>query len=331
MGATSNAKRVAMAHVAFNATTGVVALLTLPLLLVVVDRFRHAFGLGAGPAAVVASFHTLFNLLGVALMWPLTARLVAFLETRFRTRDEDEGRPRYLDRNILSTPILAVGALGLELARIGGIACEMAQRALKHEATTSELARRRETLGQLLAATGEFVTELQHLRLPADLGPALPRALRVGRYYAESAELAQAIHSGQRDLEVLAIDLSWRVRQFELEVLSLLDLAKMDPTGKSSEAASRALSGVEENYHDLKDFLLQAGAEGRVPVATLVAHLDRLSNVRRLAEQMERGARYLQGLAALAAGEEDELKEGIDDSPSVDSDPSDSEAVSWQS
>jgi phosphate:Na+ symporter len=320
-----------MAHVAFNATTGVVALLTLPLLLVVVDRFRQAFGLGAGPAAVVAGFHTLFNLLGVVLMWPLTARLVAFLETRFRTRDEDESHPRYLDRNILATPVLAVGALGLELARIGSIAREMAQRTLRHEVTTSELARRRETIGKLLAATGEFVTELQHLRLPADLGPALPRALRVGRYYAESAELAQAIHSGQRDVEALAIDLSWRVRQFELEVLALLDLTTVDARGAGSEAASRALAKLEESYHALKDFLLQAGAEGRVPVATLVAHLDRLSNVRRLAEQMERGARYLQGLAALAAGEEDELKDGDDDASSVDSDPSGSEAVSWQS
>jgi hypothetical protein len=41
-----------------------------------------------------------------------------------------------------------------------------------------------------------------------------------------------------------------------------------------------------------------------VDVADLVSHLDRLSNVRRMAEQMERGARYLRQLGSLASGDE---------------------------
>jgi phosphate:Na+ symporter len=306
VGATSNAKRVAMAHVAFNGMAAAVALLTLPLLLLVVGRFREAFGLGVGPAAVLAGFHTLFNLLGVALMWPLTDSLVAMLSRLFRTPEEDEGRTRYLDRNVLSTPFLAIGALGLELARMGSIVREMAQQSLRNRASATELGRRRESLNDLITAMGEFVTALQRLQLPSDLDAALPAALRVGRYYAEAAELAQSIAASHDAVEVLASDLDRRVKSFERDVMSLLDATSVDAEGTSTEVAAQTLDVVLDSYHALKDALLKAGAEGRVPVADLVTHLDRLSNVRRLAEQMERGARYLRHLGSLVSGDEGE-------------------------
>lgn len=300
LGATSNAKRVAMAHVVFNVTTGLVALLTLPLLLLLVGRFRERLGLATEPAAVVAAFHTLFNVLGVALMWPFTDRLVSVLGRRFRTRDEEEGHARYLDRNVLSTPTLALGALGLELARIGAVTREIAQQALRGTASASELERRRDTIASLVTATGEFVTELQRLRLPGDVGPALPTALRVARYYAEAGELAQTIASARETLEPLVPALASRVEAFEGEVLGLLERAAVDVQGTRPDGAAQAIEQVQQRYQDLKDTLLQAGAEGAVPVGDLVAHLDRLSNVRRLAEQMERGARHLWALGAFA-------------------------------
>ncbi len=300
LGATSNAKRVAMAHVAFNVTTGLVALVTLPLLLLLVGRFRETLGLDTEPAAVVAAFHTLFNLLGVALMWPLTNFLISLLEKSFRTPDEVEGRARYLDRNVLSTPILAIRALGLELARIGAVARDMAQQSLRRAVDSAALRRRRDSISSLVTATGAFVTELQRHRLPEEVGPALPTALRIARYYAEVGELAETIAASQEALEPIAAGLAPRVRAFEEEVLSLLEHTAVDTEGASAERAAGALERVEACYGALKDDLLQAGAEGTVPVGELVAHLDRLSNVRRLAEQMERGARHLWALGALA-------------------------------
>lgn len=299
LGATSNAKRVAMGHVAFNVVTGAVALATLPLLLLLVGRFRQVLGLGAEPAAVVAGFHTLFNLLGVALLWPLTPRLVAWLETRFRTPEEDEGRPRYLDRNVGATPILAAGALGLELARAGALARGMAQASLRGGAPASRVAARREALGQLLEATGRFVTGLQQSRLPAELETALPTALRVARYYAEAAELSQAIAASRAELAPLPSDLAAEVRGLEQAVDDFLERTAVDRAGTTADAAATALASLEERYHALKDTLLRAGTEGRVPVGELIAHLDRLSNLRRLAEQMERAALHLWALGAL--------------------------------
>jgi phosphate:Na+ symporter len=282
------------------------ALGTLPLLLALVSRFREAFGLGAEPAAVVAGFHTLFNLLGVALMLPLTDRLVALLERRFRTPEEEEGRPRYLDRSVLSAPILATRALGLELARIGAIARTLARASLRRTLPPDRIGRHREALGQLVTAAGEYVIELQRMRLPSELGHAPPVSLRVARHYAEAAELAQEIAASERTLEPLPPELARAVGDFEGEVLALLERTAVDVEGTSPETAAEALAALERSYHALKDRLLEAGSQGRMPVGSLVAHLDRLSNVRRLAQQMERGARHLWSLGALASLDSDE-------------------------
>ena len=97
-------------------------LLTLPtLLMVALAVFSplldliHALGVwltGSGDVVTqLVLFHTLFNLLGVLLMWPLSGPLVQFLLARFTTADEDAARPRYLDRNVAAVPVLALQAL----------------------------------------------------------------------------------------------------------------------------------------------------------------------------------------------------------------------------
>ena len=143
------------------------------------------------------------------------------------------------------------------------------------------------------------------LEQPRELFADRPGALRVARYYAEAGELAQSIASSREALEPLAPDLAKHVESFEGAVLRLLECTAVDSPGTSPEGGARAIEQVQQRYRDLKNTLLQAGAEGAVPVGDLVAHLDRLSNVRRLAEQMERGARHLWALAAFAEqGEE---------------------------
>jgi phosphate:Na+ symporter len=118
IGATSNAKRVAAGHILFNLMTGAIALAILPGLLWLVGEIGEELGLAAVPAMILALFHSVFNLLGVLLMLPFTNRLAGFLEGRFRTTEETEGRPRFLDKNVLTTPPLAVDALTHELQRV---------------------------------------------------------------------------------------------------------------------------------------------------------------------------------------------------------------------
>ena len=56
------------------------------------------------------------------------------------------------------------------------------------------------------------------------------------------------------------------------------------------------MKGLQDAYQSLKNRLLRTGTEGRIPVRRMVEELDTLSNIRRLAEQADKAARYLQSL-----------------------------------
>ena len=71
IGATANAKRLAWAHVSFNLLTGIVALALLPLFWSFTTHIVDAIGANGNLVFMLAIFHTLFNLLGILIMWPI--------------------------------------------------------------------------------------------------------------------------------------------------------------------------------------------------------------------------------------------------------------------
>jgi len=113
IGATTAAKRTALAHVLFNAVTGAVALAALPAF---VEAAEDTTG-ESDPAMALAAFHTLFNLAGVLLLLPVLgtfARTVARLVP--------ERGPHYLanlDDAVATVPDLAIDAARRAAAAIG--------------------------------------------------------------------------------------------------------------------------------------------------------------------------------------------------------------------
>ncbi len=298
IGATSNAKRVAAAHVAFNFITGSVALALLPLILAALVHLRHLLQLDSEPVTLLALFHTTFNLLGVAIMWPLTPRLVNFLERRFRAAEEDEAKPRYLDRNIVTTPVLAMHALVQELGRISAIARRMAKGAISTEtAPGRHLASDHLVLKQLSESCADFTAQVQKATLPESLANSLPNTLRVARYYSDVAELAESIAQAQslsHGLDQPA--LAEAIAHFKAETVKLVELADAEAMNYAAQVCAHQLAALEEEYQQLKAELLRAGSHAALPIRHMVQQLDLISDMRHLAQQLEKGARYLHGL-----------------------------------
>jgi phosphate:Na+ symporter len=295
LGATANAKRVAAAHVAFNVVTGVVALLLLPFLLYLLSFLRLHLGLETGPAVLLASFHTVFNIVGVLLFLPLTGRLVTGLQRLFRTAEEDEARPRYLDRTLAGTPSLAIQAMARELTRIGAIAARMGQGAMSSEGRPGpRQLPDKAVLDKLVDATGEFSSSLQRTNLPPELDTLLPYALRVSGYYTSQAELALEIAGSSRELPPIpGEELQRALAAYQGSVVAFLQ--KTDPAGNSYRPAAggEELNRLEEEYADLKARLLKAGTRGQLPVRRMVDLLELIRKIMHLAELAEKGARYL--------------------------------------
>ena len=291
IGATPNAKRAAGAHVLFNLLTGIVALLLLPVLLALIGVLREWLDLDAAPAATLAMFHTVFNLLGVALMWPLVGHLTHFLERRFRTAEEDEARPRYLDANVAEVPVLALDALKREVARMGGIALRMMREALGG-ATGDGLARDQQIVAELNRAIADFIARLNRGGMSPEGAQRLPGILRIARYYETLAELALETAAAMRETPAPA---PTEAGKFSAQAEALLDAA--DPEMKPDDArhVEAGLQSLEGHYQLLKSRLLEMGAQGQLPVAEMDARLRAASATRRALQQAVKAMRLLNG------------------------------------
>ena len=319
LGATPNAKRVAASHVVFNLLTGLVALLILPLLLKFLVSLQDILGKNTGPVTILAMFHTTFNVLGVILLWPMTKKMVVFLKKRFRTSEEDEARPRYLDKNVVSTPVLAMHALAKELERLGIIARRMAKGALSTEASPGpQLGKDKIILDKLETKIGEFVNLMQRSHLPVELDDLLPNGLRVAGYYAAVAELAILAADKQAELQSLEDEeAAEAMAHFKGSVVKLLECADVEAEGYGVNSCMELVHLLIDEYHDLKAQLLREGTQGLIPVRQMVLLQELISYIRRIAEQAEKGARYLSGLTEFTQkvekAEEDDENEKDED------------------
>jgi phosphate:Na+ symporter len=298
LGATPAAKRVALAHVLFNALTGVVALLLLAPLLWVVDVTGDALGLADAPAITLALFHSIFNLLGVLLMWPLSPALARFLARRFRTEAEQIGRPMHLDSTVAATPGLAVDALGLELARYLRVTREFLLDALPGTGVVlRELDAEREGLQQLGHAIENFMTQLERERMPAASAGQLPIALRVLNYLEDIVELGHEVAGHQRVLSVLRDGPAGEaVRSFEQALRTLIACADPEDPKLDAEALREHYARVRAQWHALKDSLLEAGAAGTISMRQLNPGIDLLRSQLRICEQITKAVRRLEAM-----------------------------------
>lgn len=296
IGATPNARRAALAHVLFNLLTGFVALLMLPLLLAGVAHLRDAFELESSPAVSLALFHTLFNLLGVALMWPLTERLTHFLQGRFRTREEEAGQPQYIDRNVASVPSLAADALRREMFRLGGMT--MAGVRNRTALLAGQPAGPDNSAAQpgLSQAMRNFLTEVTRQGMSERTASTLAALLRVQGYYDICQEHAPDIAVGRDALASLAGS------PLHDEVCALAShagrlFAQFDPAGEHPQpATAEQLAAFETEYQTLKAALLAAGADGRLAMGQMDALTRSFSVLRRIVDQSAKAAHLLDSL-----------------------------------
>lgn len=318
IGATSNAKRVAAAHIIFNFGTGIVALMTLPGLFWVVENTEKLLGLDAVPAITLALFHTVFNVLGVLLMFPFSSRLAHFLEKRFVTQEEVEARPRYLDKTVAVSPILAVNALALELSRLTTIARRMGLEALSSEFVHSKrLASDHIVAHRLANAISEFITRLERGALSQEVSEQLAKVLRAEQHLLACVDQALLIARTQASVEAVEDEaLMAGLANFRAQVVSLMKIANPEEADFSFAECELQLDQMQVIYEDVKEELLKAGAELRVPIPVMIDNIDQNSAIRRMPRQMVKAMHYLSELSMIAevrVAEQKSKTEQLDD------------------
>lgn len=311
--ATPNAKRLALGHILFNLITGVVALSLLPGMLWLVAQLADGLDLEGSPAAVLALFHTVFNLLGVVIMLPLTGRLTRLLEKRFRSLEEEAGRPHHLDASLANTPSLAVAGLRAELLRLR----DMTNRLVRGSMAPSPVAvkafeQQAAAIHSLVVAVAEFVGTVRTATMSREEGEQLARALRTARYLDEAARLsgtALALHQkllGSSDAETVAV-----LQQLFDQIEHCCRLAHQEEPAEdhSDQERLEALEGFEQQYQQTKAELLDAAVSRRQSITVVNQLLGELSGTRRMVEQLVKADRLLRSPALAEAIESEKRQE----------------------
>jgi len=125
IGASSTAKRLALAYILFKLIAASIALALFPVTIPLLVRASKTID----GVTLLAAYHTAYNVVGVAILLPLTDRFTRFVERILPER----GSPltRTLDPAALATPIAAEEAVRRTVARSLGTMCGSIGEALR--------------------------------------------------------------------------------------------------------------------------------------------------------------------------------------------------------
>lgn len=281
LGATAAARRVAMAHIAFNLVTGAAALALMQPLLALAQALADRAGAGGDDPTVLAVFHTTYKVLGVALMVPLSRPMVRWLGRRFVTPAEEIARPRHLDATLARLPSLALEGLVLETARMEALALGLARRRLLGAVPAA----RNESAG--LLALGEAIRShlglLGREALSAPVADALPHVLRC----------IQHLESLARDSAVLPPP--------DRGDAALREAVRAGLDRAAEGGIAVRAGAVEEAYQTAKARLLRDAANGRITIHALDSALADAQTLRGCGMAALKAQRRLQSARAAAA------------------------------
>ncbi|MDX8376849.1 MAG: Na/Pi cotransporter family protein [Mariprofundales bacterium] len=298
IGATNNARRVAVAHVIFNIITGIVALILLPTMLWFLSSMTAWTGTQYDAAITLALFHTIFNVLGVILMLPLTPKLANYLNNLFtseKSKKQDDVL-QYLDKNIAETPVLAMDAMYLELMRTGKIATQAAAASISAELSSdTNIQHEHENLKQLITAIAHHAALINGKHISDSVAKRLPTALIVARYHEEMTALACDISVSRQALEPIEYAaLAKGIDDFRQHCAQKLQICDYNNNNLPSYNQSRQdIKDIKQHYVTIKQQLLHAGVEKNIGIKAMVNWLDYLRLCFLLMQQCSKSAQQI--------------------------------------
>lgn len=287
IGATANAKRVAAAHVLFNLLTAAVAVLVLPILLWLISQLSELLNLTNTPEVVLALFHTVFNVLGVILVWPLMSRLAGFLEQRFVSQHDIASTPKFIDKNVAISPTIAVVALHQELLRVSEFLHKLLSTSLQLDKKGStELVEQYKVIEQLGKQTAEFITRIEKQELTGDLVARIETLILAQQYCLYSADYALNVSAA---MDNVVIDLPPNplsdLQHYLRATRALLNaVAKPD----DDHIETYFLNKLAENkqlYEQMKTRTLKYAMSSMMTTQSSIAVMDMIKTIQQMSEQ----------------------------------------------
>jgi phosphate:Na+ symporter len=312
IGASTTAKRLAIAYVLFKMIAAVIALVLFPVATPLLVRASTAID----GVTLLAAYHTAYNVVGVLVLLPLVDRFTRLVERILPER----GSPltRCLDPSALATPVVAVEALRRTIARALAAVCGSVEAALAavprgetgarkdavsvHEAADalrqaqvflSDVAGPPDTDDEQRRRTSTLHA-LDHASRLAETAAAIDFAtVRVGADDAHAGQLCgdamRIVTSVAGDVSVLpGIDRSPRVSPAASDGRAL-------STAQALAQLERFAAELEELQRTRRGAILGAAATGALTAEAAIVRVDALRGLQALTRHAWRSTAHLVG------------------------------------
>lgn len=173
-----NGKRLAFGHFIFNIITGLIAVILIYTLRDFVDFLAPYFGINVNNYAMkLALFHTVFNILGIIVLFPFISYIVILSHKFINNKERKDSKPKYLDKANIKIPYNAMVSIQKEVIHL----YENAQKAILHAISihTSEI-NTKEDINKVLARP--------HVKIDTNLNDFYQNNLK--KLYSEIIEFA---------------------------------------------------------------------------------------------------------------------------------------------
>lgn len=292
-------KRLALAHLVFNVVTAGVALVFITPIRQAVDYISLHVGIADNDYALkLAVFHTIFNVLGVAIMLPLMRKLIVFLERVISEPAEDVSKPKYLSAAVDEFPPTIEIAMRKEVKHLYDNAIELIVHGLnlhRHEIFAAEdiietveasrtpfefdIDERYENrVKTLYSAIVEFATRVGSKDLPEDVmeniytmrdaAGGIVRAVKAIKHLRRNATAYTSRHQGV--ITDLYNDLRSQIARILVEIRKL---DSMDPEDRSSLWLDQELIEIETDarggYSRVEELIRSGELEARAATSFL--------------------------------------------------------------
>ncbi|MGH6845330.1 MAG: HAD-IC family P-type ATPase, partial [Methylocella sp.] len=342
IGASSTAKRLAAAYIAFKLIAALFALIVFPFLTPIIVRASE----NVDSVTLLAAYHTAYNVVGVAILFPMIGPFTRMIERLVPERGS--AFTKYLDSASLTAPTVAVEAVRQTLEHVLEALCSSAAVGLENaveggtvRATVDDSTVREAS--NALQQAGVFLSSVTHLppsqeghqwftstlhaldhagRLteavdaiakrkfategPEELHAAMLCAKSMRSAAAVAAHLARPLGPPSRSVE----DERGRPRTATASGATAIDKAKSLPD--SAADAIERLKRCSEELADLRvthrRATLDSVASGTLTASAAIGRVDAIGLLDRLAHHAWRAASHLRGASAartdIAAGVE---------------------------
>jgi phosphate:Na+ symporter len=301
VGASSTAKRLAVAYIAFKVIAAAVALVLFP----VVARLMLRAADSVDPVTLVAAYHTAYNVTGVALLLPLIGPFTRLIERIVPERSSP--LTRGLDSAALAgAPTVAIEAVRRTVARVLAALCasEGADDAMVHNAADA-LQQARTFVSKV---TGLLASEEDQRWLISTVH-ALDHTAQLAGAIGENAKIDVTLDSPD---ERRVVALCAEARRSAVAVVSPLTHPSVWRAAipaalgvKPADTADEVVERLERCSTELADLRLQhrratldSVASGTLNASDAIARVDAVRLLDRLAHHASRAAAHLAGAVA---------------------------------